>query len=63
MLIEFFIKHNKLLIIMVILALIGIWSIAGDLISIVVQLQHCDAFSSEGTISSISIICDILGQG
>ena len=63
MLIEFFGKHNKLLIVTVILALFGIWNVAGDLASIIIQLQHCDAFSSDGMASTISIVCHIFGQG
>jgi len=61
MLIEFFSKHNKLLIVMMILAIFGVWNIAGDLIGIMIQLQHCDIFLSEGTKSITSIICDIFG--
>jgi hypothetical protein len=63
MLIEFFSKHNKLLIVMVILALFGIWNIVGDLASIVIQLQHCDVFSSNEMTSTVSIVCYIFGQG
>jgi len=63
LLIEFFTKHNKLLIVMVILALFGVWGIVGNLIQIVVQLQHCNMFSSDGMVSIISIICSIFGQG
>ena len=63
MLIGFFNKHSKLLVVMVILALFGIWSIIGNLVRFVVQLQHCDVFSSEGMMSLTSLMCYIFGQG
>ncbi|WP_316504819.1 hypothetical protein [Nitrosopumilus sp.] len=63
MLIEFFTKHNKLLAAVVILASIGTWSIVGNVVAIVVGLQHCDLFSDEETRSIIPIICYVLGQG
>ena len=63
MLIEFFTKHKKLLIVMLVLAVIGIWSVAVNLIRILIQLQYCDIFSSEGITSMTSVICYILGQG
>ena len=62
MLIEFFSKHHKLLVVTVILAIIGMWSIVIDIVSVTVQLQHCNIFSSEDTKSMISIICYIFGQ-
>jgi len=63
MLIEFFTKHNKLLIVMVILAIFGIWRVGVNLLQILIQLQYCDIFSSEGTTSATFMICYILGQG
>ena len=62
MLIEFFNKHNKLLVLMVALAVIGIWSIIGDVVSIIIQIQHCNLFSSEATKSMISFVCYIFEQ-
>lgn len=62
MLIEFFTKHNKLLIVMVILAIFGVWSIIVNIILTVNQLQHCDVFSSDGMMSMISMMCNIFGQ-
>ncbi len=62
MLIEFFTKHNKLLIVMVILAIFGVWSIIVNIILTVNQLQHCDVFLSDGMMSMISMMCNIFGQ-